>query len=212
MLAGKDPEADSGREYEWARKLGAVARELHADPDEQRTLARIVRAAVATVAGADDGSVTQLRDRAFRVQEVCDSVARDCDQLQVKLGQGPCWDVVRYQESVVAADLATETRWPNFSARTAELGLSGVLSLRLHVGGDTLGTLNLYGRSGHSFCERTRQLGEIFAVHAAVALAGARHVHHMNTALSSREMIGQAQGILMERYCVSADRAFALLV
>ncbi|MEX5721243.1 ANTAR domain-containing protein [Geodermatophilus maliterrae] len=42
-------------------------------------------------------------------------------------------------------------------------------------------------------------------------MADARDLNHLTTALSSRDLIGQAKGILMERYKITAEMAFALL-
>jgi hypothetical protein len=87
-----------------------------------------------------------------------------------------------------------------------------MLSLRLWVRGDDLGALNLYGRRPYAFDEESEQVGLLFVSHAAVAMAGAQKHDEMVAGLATRDLIGQAKGILMERYRIDAVRAFALLV
>ena len=82
----------------------------------------------------------------------------------------------------------------------------------LWVDNDDLGALNLYSRSADSFTDESEHVGRLFASHAAVAFAGADKVHHLNVALARRDLIGQAKGILMERFKITADQAFSILV
>jgi len=86
-----------------------------------------------------------------------------------------------------------------------------MLSIQLYVEGDDLGALNLYGRAPHAFTDESEDIGLLFAAHAAVAYAGARKSGQLTNALASRDVIGQAKGILMERYAITADRAFLIL-
>ena len=85
------------------------------------------------------------------------------------------------------------------------------LSLQLFVEGDNLGALNLYARQPHAFGEESEDVGLLLAAHAAVAVAGARAEEHLRRAVDSRDLIGQAKGILMERYKITADQAFQVL-
>jgi hypothetical protein len=87
-----------------------------------------------------------------------------------------------------------------------------MLSFQLWVEGDNLGALNLYAREPHSFTEESEQVGLLFVSHAAVAMVGAQKQDQLTEGLATRDLIGQAKGILMERYGINADRAFALLV
>jgi len=109
-------------------------------------------------------------------------------------------------------DMGAETRWPRFARRAAEAGAASMLSFRLWVEGDSLGALNLYGRKPHVFDEESEQVGLMFVAHAAVAMAGAQKHDQFTAGLATRDLIGQAKGILMERYQIDAQKAFALLV
>ena len=87
-----------------------------------------------------------------------------------------------------------------------------MLSLQLFVEGDDLGALNLYNSEPGAFDKESEHVGLLFASHAAVAYAGSQKKSGLVRAVETRQLIGQAQGILMERKKITADEAFALLV
>ncbi len=201
-----------GQRHELARTMSTVARSLKAEPDEQQTLGGIVRAAVATVPGVVAGGITQVHRRQVTAQAPSDELVRRCDAVQDELGEGPCLDAIWQQRTVIANDLATDSRWPAFGARASELGAGSLISFQLYVAEDTLGALNLYGGHGVHFDEEAQLIGEVFATHAAVALSGSRQHRQLNEALASRDAIGQAKGLLMEQHNITGPRAFDLLV
>lgn len=108
--------------------------------------------------------------------------------------------------------MAHEQRWPQFAARAAQLGAASMLAFQLWVDGDNLGALNLYARQPNSFDEESVQIGLLFVSHAAVAMASAQKQDHLLHSADTRDLIGQANGILMERFEIDAQQAFALLV
>jgi GAF domain-containing protein len=134
------------------------------------------------------------------------------DEAQERLQEGPCLDAIWEHRTVRIDDMGQEDRWPAFAAEAAALGIGSCLSLQLFVDGDHLGALNLYASRPHAFGEESEHVGLIFVAHAAVALSGAQQEEHLQRAVSSRDMIGQAKGILMERYRLTGDQAFRLLV
>ena len=107
--------------------------------------------------------------------------------------------------------MRTEQRLPRFAAEAVRLGVLSSLSFQLFVEGDDLGALNLYARAPHAFGEESEDVGLVLAAHAAVALAGARREDHLRRAVDNRDLIGQAEGILMERHELTADQAFQVL-
>jgi GAF domain-containing protein len=133
------------------------------------------------------------------------------DVLQERVGQGPCLDAVWEQEVVRVDDVAADERWPEFATQAAELGVGSMMCFRLFVEGDILGALNLYSHVPGSFDDESEEIGLMFASHAAVALAGAEHEQNLRLGMGNRDVIGQAKGILMERYKISADQAFGVL-
>jgi hypothetical protein len=86
-----------------------------------------------------------------------------------------------------------------------------MLCFQLFVAGDRLGALNIYASSPAAFDDECQEIGQMFAGHAAVALAGAEHESNLRSGMGTRDIIGQAKGILMERYKLTADRAFGVL-
>ncbi|MEU4447670.1 GAF and ANTAR domain-containing protein [Actinosynnema sp. NPDC023926] len=196
-----------------AARLNEVARALHRQGSAQDTLDEIVRSAVGTIPGAwHAGIMTIVSKRDIRTVATTDDVPRDVDQAQYDTGQGPCLTALYQQKIVSAPDLAVESRWPLFAKRALALDVSSMLSFRLYVSGDDLGALNLYSPDTHAFDEESEHVGLLFAGHAAVALATAQEREHLADAVLTRDLIGQAKGILMERHKLTADQAFAVLV
>lgn len=196
-----------------AVQLSQLARDLEQQDTPQQTLDNIVRAAVALIPGAEQGSISVVRRR----QEVHSEAAsgelpRLVDSLQHELGQGPCLDAVFEQQTVHVPDMHTEQRWPRFSSRAFDAGTGSMLAFQLYVDGDSLGALNLYSTSARSFDEESEHIGLLFASHAAVAYAAAVKQSGLVRAVETRQRIGQAQGILMERHKLTEDQAFACIV
>ncbi|WP_448624824.1 GAF and ANTAR domain-containing protein [Geodermatophilus sp. URMC 64] len=181
--------------------------------DVEATLEAITAGAVGAVPGAEAASVSYVQGRR-RVESraATGDLPRKVDDVQTRLQEGPCLDSVWHQKTVRIDDMAAEERWPRFAAEAAGLGIGSNLSLQLFVEGDNLGALNLYAGRPHAFGEESEDVGLVFATHAAVALSGAQQEENLQRAVSSRDLIGQAKGILMERYRLTGDQAFALLV
>lgn len=86
------------------------------------------------------------------------------------------------------------------------------MGVRLFIKDETLGALNLYSTQADSIDAEAQHLAELFAAHAALALGHARQVEGLNAALQTRKVIGQAIGVVMERYQMDEDRAFQFMV
>ncbi|MGY1837658.1 GAF and ANTAR domain-containing protein [Blastococcus sp. SYSU DS0510] len=155
----------------------------------------------------------QLRDRAVegRGASVHERSPREVDAPQERLGQGPCLDAIWEQKAVRVDDIGADDRWPEFSMQAGGRGVGSMLAFQLFVEGDRLGALNLYARTPGAFDDECQEIGQMFATHASVALAGAAHEQHLRHGMSSRDVIGQAKGILMERHRLTADEAFGVL-
>ncbi|MFT7836793.1 GAF and ANTAR domain-containing protein [Saccharothrix sp. BKS2] len=204
-------EADRGDEL--AVRLNEVARTLHHQGNEQETLDEIVRAAVGTIPGARHAGIMTIVDkRDVRTVAVTGDVPGGVDQVQYDTGQGPCLDTLYRHKIVNVPDLGADNPWPVFAERTLALGVASMLSFRLFVQDDDLGALNMYAPEPHAFGEESEHVGLLFAGHAAVALASAQKRDHLTEAVHTRDLIGQAKGILMERHKLTADQAFTLLV
>lgn len=195
-----------------AIRLGDIARELQHEDDVDSMLAGIVHAALELVPHVAEASVSLVTGRRTIDSRAASSdLPRRVDALQSETGQGPCMDA-SYEERVVSVpDLSTDQRWPEFSRAAVKLGARSMLSFQLFVDGDHLGALNLFGEDVGAFDAESERIGALVAAHAAVAVAGSKQVSQLTLALDTRDLIGQAKGILMERYKITAQQAFLLL-
>ncbi|WP_414941688.1 GAF and ANTAR domain-containing protein [Amycolatopsis sp. cmx-11-51] len=193
--------------------LGGIARTLQAEHDVESTLAAIVKAAADDIPGADFAGISLVEPRRrIRTVAPTDNVVTTIDEVQYRTGQGPCLDAIAEHHIFRTGDLTTETRWPAFALEAAETGVRSMLSFRLFVTDNTLGSLNLYSRARDAFTDQDNDEGGLFATHAAIALIGAQTEARLHVAVENRDMIGMAKGILMERHDIDALQAFRLLV
>lgn len=195
-----------------ATQLGDLARELQQEEDVHSVLAGIVDAALHLIPGTAQASISLVTGRKKVDSEVASGeLPRLVDALQNTTGQGPCLDAAYEQLIVRVPDLSSERRWPEFSQGAAQLGARSMMSIQLFVSGDRLGALNLYGDGPNAFNDESEQVGLLVAAHAAVAFADSKKISQLGEALLARQLIGQAEGILMERYKINPEQAFILL-
>ena len=185
-------------------------------------LQRVVDAARAVVPGADLASVTLRSGRGFQTPVETDPLASRLDEIQYRLDHGPCVEATRKVGLglTYCADLGAGDRFGPFGPAAAELGVHSVLAVGLFPDGDgpRLGALNLYSRRRAGLDETDRDLALVLAAHASTALAATMastsaelEAAQLRQALKSRDVIGQAKGILMERRKIDADEAFEVL-
>lgn len=138
-------------------------------------------------------------------------VVEEADQMQYQLGEGPCVEAAWEEDTFLANDLAGDPRWPNWGPKAATLGFGSLLAARLTIGEKTIGALNLYSTNVREYTLEDRDTAIIFASHAAATLVSVRERQSLKQAVEGRTVIGQAQGILMSRFDLDADRAFSVL-
>jgi GAF domain-containing protein len=193
--------------------MSRVARQLQEEHgDVEATLQAITSSATRTVPHANECGISYvLGRRRIEPRAWTSDLPREVDALQERLGQGPCLDAVWEQQIVRVDDIRTEDRWPQFAQLATGLGVGSMMCFQLFVMGDQLGALNLYSRTPRAFDAESEEIGLVFASHAAVALAGAEHEENLRAGMLTRDLIGQAKGILMERHKLTADQAFDVL-
>lgn len=197
---------------ELAETFAAIARALLGEDDVEATLTTITSLAVKTIDGCDHAGISLIQGRTISTPAASDDVPVQVDAIQYETDEGPCLEAIREHETFRTGDLASEARWPEFSRRAAgETGVASMLSFRLFAETETMGALNLYSKQRGAFDDEAVAVGSVFATHAAVALAAAQRDEQMQKALQSRDVIGQAKGILMAQQDVSADEAFDIL-
>ncbi len=198
-----------------------IAEQLYNAGSFDDVLSRIAEAAVSTIAGCRMASVTLLEQSGYRTAASTDPAATAVDQAQYQSQEGPCLDAV--DAPMVYAQSFPDERWPTLASRPTESGVQSALSYHLAAAGSSTadsggGSLNSYGVIPYAFNHTAQEIGLILAAHASVA---ARAVDERSTlqslgrdlqqVLLSRDVIGQAKGILMERLSIAPEDAFDLL-
>jgi GAF domain-containing protein len=195
-----------------ARTLGDLAVRMQAQTSSEDTLHVIADAAAHIVPGARWAGISLISGRKIKAHVPTDPVVAKLDNLQSELGDGPCITALREYHTVHVADMAVDTRWPEFALLARELGVGSLMSFQLFVQRENLGALNLYGGEPGVFGSDSVEVGTILAQHAAVAMMGATNEDRFASAVASRDDIGQAKGILMHRDHLTGLQAFNVLV
>jgi GAF domain-containing protein len=175
------------------------------------TLQSIVQAAARIVPGARWAGISVIQGRIVISQVPTSALVAELDQLQTDLNEGPCLSALREHHTVHIEDMSAETRWPAFAREAQQRGVLSSLSFQLFVRSENLGSLNHYGDAPGVFTEESVLVGEILAQHAAVAMVGAANATQFRDALATRDIIGQAKGMLMQRQKLTGIQAFRLL-
>ncbi len=194
------------------RLTDQVPRELQKLQTPQERMQVGVDLAVELLEGCDHAGITLVLGRKFGVGPATDDFIANSDNLQAELDEGPCLDAIRHGRTVYTADLANDRRWPTWGPRVnAELGVGSLLSMLLYTDERAYGALNMYCDRVDGFTRDDLLVADTLATHLAVALADAQEIEHRGVAMVNRTVIGQAEGILMERLGVMPDQAFAYL-
>ena len=213
--AGATSSAGTGEQQvpgDLATMLSDIAKSLQEEPDLQETLQGIVDAAVEAIPGAQHVSMSSVVERReVRTLAATDDLPRAVDQAQYETGQGPCLDTLYEQRTARIPEMAAEERWPAFAARAQELGVGSMLSVQLFVRGTDLGALNVFSAGVEALGEESEHVALLFASHAAVAMASAQEKKQLQSAIEFRDLIGQAKGMLMERFTITGEQAFRVL-
>ncbi|MCW2753171.1 MAG: hypothetical protein JWQ32_582 [Marmoricola sp.] len=194
-----------------ANWIADMALRLHREPSTAETVERVLQYARQAV-DCDYAGVIVVHKKS-RIESIAatDPLVEKIAQIQVEVSEGPDLDVLEDRISVIVDDISTEARWPRWAHLAAATGIRSLLNVRLSTGEEVLGTLNLYSRQPYKFDVDDQAVAHVLARHAAVALAASRQQENLMLAADARKMIGQAQGILMERFDLDADQAFAVL-
>ncbi|MET0704068.1 MAG: GAF and ANTAR domain-containing protein [Mycobacterium sp.] len=133
------------------------------------------------------------------------------DDLQLDTGEGPCLQAALDEVVVRTDDFRAEPRFPSYAPRVLELGLRSALSFKLYTADRTAGALNLFGYQPNLWDADAETIGTVLAAHAAAAILASRKGDELQSALTTRDRIGQAKGVIMERFKIDDVRAFAML-
>ena len=191
--------------------LRALAELAVNDDDLTETAESVVALACDTLDCQHAGLTVFRAGGSFETLAPTGPLVSEADQLQYQLREGPCVEAAWEEETFVSNDLAQDPRYPNWGPKAAAMGFGSLLAARLSIGGTTIGALNLYSTQTREYSAEDRDTAVTFASHAAATLMTVRERENLKEAVEGRTLIGQAQGILMERFELDAARAFAVL-
>jgi GAF domain-containing protein len=211
---------DTGHDEQLVIALRAAAWELAQNRsirDLEQTLAQIVSSAVATIPGVDAGSISMTEHGRIETRHPTSETIGQLAERQSELHEGPCITAIEDPPetgTVVAGDFAGAgaQRWPRFAPLVVEVGYRALMSTQLSIDGGVRAALNLYSATPDGFDAEARTLAGLFGIQAALVLYGSQQAAHLQNAVDSRDLIGQAKGILMERFSVDDEAAFQMLV
>ncbi|CAM5568376.1 GAF and ANTAR domain-containing protein OS=Streptomyces tendae OX=1932 GN=GUR47_22720 PE=4 SV=1 [Streptomyces tendae] len=199
----------------FAEQMASLARDLLAQETLDDTLERITASATELVEDCDAAGILVLRGGHVQSLAPTEQVVVDSDDLQGRLGEGPCLDAARSSSGdrqFRIADFTDEAkRWPCYVPEARKLNLGSMMGFLLFTEDEDLGALDLYSYKPGAFSAADETAGWLLASHAAVAFSSARTHAQLHEAIGTRHTIGEAMGILMGRHHLTEDAAFAAL-
>ncbi|MFB6720537.1 GAF and ANTAR domain-containing protein [Kribbella sp. NPDC056345] len=195
-----------------AEAFGRLATELQAADGIELTIESVVQFALHAVRCRYASVVLIGPGRRPQVMAMTDPRLTKLDEAVILADDGPLLTVIRENVAVLIPDIASDHRWPGaWSGALVAEGIRSAIHLPLQVGGRARAVLSLYSDVPNGFGPDELAVAHILADHATVAIAGARREVDLSHAADARNLVGQAMGILMERYNLDQERAFAVL-
>lgn len=181
--------------------------------DIDTTLRGVTDACVELVTGSECADILVITDPDhYQSLAATSDLARELDKTQQRFGEGPCVNAAAGHSVVRCDDLENDPRWPRFAKEAVAAGVRSIMSYQLFTHDRRMAALNVVGLEPNCFGAEAEALCAMFATHAALALIACEKERQFQSALASRDIIGQAKGRIMERFDVGAVRAFELLV
>ncbi len=200
------------RNHELAQRMAELARAAAAPRSVDEVLADVTAMAKELISGVDTAGVL-LVGKAGKYESLAGTseLPHKLDDFQMKYDEGPCVQAAIDDLIVRTEDFRTEERWPRYSPAAVELGVLSGLSVKLYTANRTAGALNLFAFQPNAFDGEDETIATVLAAHAAAAILASRQGEQLQSALSTRDRIGQAKGIIMERYGIDDVAAFEML-
>ena len=200
------------RNDDLAQRMAELARASAAPRNVEQVLSDVTAAAMELIPGADTAGVL-LIGKGGKWDSVANTsdLPYRLDELQMLFNEGPCVEAALDELIVRTDDFRADERWPRYSAAVVEIGVLSGLSFKLYTADRTAGALNLFSFKIDAFDAEDETTGVVLAAHAAAAILASRHGEQLQSALSTRDRIGQAKGIIMERFGVNDVKAFEML-
>ena len=200
------------RNYDLAQRMAELARASASPRSVEDVLSDVTAAAMELIPGADTAGVL-LIGKGGKWDSVANTsdLPYRLDELQMLFNEGPCVEAALDELIVRTDDFRADERWPRYSAAVVEIGVLSGLSFKLYTADRTAGALNLFSFKANAFDAEDETTGVVLAAHAAAAILASRHGEQLQSAVSTRDRIGQAKGIIMERFGVDDVKAFEML-
>jgi transcriptional regulator with GAF, ATPase, and Fis domain len=196
-------------------EFAAIAAHVHSSEDYEDSMRRITDAAVHAIDGCEVASLSMLEKSGPVTYAATGPLADQGDQIQYEEMEGPCLDAAMQERWVYTRDLKTTDRWPRSAARLAsELGVASMFSCRLALEAApnaTLGGINMYATKTDAFGEQDQMLAILLSSLGAVVIDASRQQANLRAAIESRQLIGEAIGIMRSQRGMSREDAFAAL-
>ena len=191
-------------------ELLSRTREVPVGDTEQ--LLSTATAAIVELGVADTVSILQrVGDRQFTTRAPTDDLATAVDRLQREWHEGPCVEASYDHDLLSSGDVGADGRWPRWGPAAVAEGVQAVISVQLYNHDQTMGALNLFHTQKQDFTTDDLELARTLAVPISIELAHCRQEENLWKAIDARHRVGQAQGILMERFHISETVAFSVL-
>jgi GAF domain-containing protein len=198
--------------HQLAVRMADLARALAPPRSIEDILAEVTAAAVELIDGVDTAGILVIRDDGgFDSLATTSAVPHQLDILQMTFGEGPCVQAALADTVVCTNDFRDETRWPLYSPAVVEDGVLSGLSFKLYTADRFAGALNLFGFEPVTWDTEDETVGGVLAAQAASAILANQQERQLKTALHTRDRIGQAKGMIMQRFGVDDVRAFDML-
>jgi GAF domain-containing protein len=199
------------RSSSFAEEFAELALDLH-DVTVEETVDKVLEFTLKAIGCDYAGVVFVHHKHNIETAAATDPIVAKLDAMQMEIGEGPDVSVLEDRLSVIVSDTRTESRWPTWARLVSEAGIRSLLSVRMYTDAETIGTLNAYSKHADAFDVDDQAVAHVLARHAAIAFRTARKIENLWLAVDARKLIGQAQGILMERFDLNPDQAFAVLL
>ena len=195
-----------------AARMAELARTLASPRSVVDVLSEVATAAKDLIPGVDAAGVLLIgKTRSFETIPAESDLAHRLHELQMEYDEGPCVQAAIEDVVVRTDDFRNEPRWPQYAPACVEIGILSGLSFKLYTAERTSGALNLFSFQPHVWSADAENVGAVLAAHAAAAILASQNDRQLQAALSTRDRIGQAKGIIMERFKVDDVKAFEML-
>jgi GAF domain-containing protein len=200
------------RDHDLAHRMAELARNAASPKTVEEVLSDVTATAKELIPGVDTAGVLLVgKNGKYESLAGITDLPHQLDDFQMTYDEGPCVQAAIDDLIVRTEDFRTEDRWPKYAPAAVELGVLSGLSVKLYTADRTAGALNLFAFKPHAFDAEDETVATVLAAHAAAAILASRHGEQLQSALTTRDRIGQAKGIIMERFGADDVRAFEML-